>query len=110
MTLVEKVNQQVEDLGALKKLWTSLMPDAPVPHNQQFITWLNLHTPEVLLATIQKTANKFVTLDGKMDEDFLVRYTSSVANNKTHKQEPHNNPTTKRSSAPLTPSYDARQR
>jgi len=87
MTILEKIKEQNETIEALKGLWASLMPGAPVPTSQQLNTWLGMHSADNLLAAIQATAKKYRILNNEMSKEWMLRYCSSVANNLKVKQE-----------------------
>lgn len=87
MTLTERIKEQAENIEALSTLWSSLIPSAPLPTNTQFGTWLDLHAAEDVLRAVKAAANKYNLLNGSMDEDYLVRYCSSVANSRKTKRQ-----------------------
>jgi len=80
MTITERILEQTQNIQALVALWRSLLPEAPCPDNAQFGTWLDLHAAEDVLKAIKVTANKYNLLKGAMDQDYMVRYCSSCAN------------------------------
>lgn len=82
MTLIEKINQQTENIKALTMLWMNLLPAAPLPSPAQFDVWLDLHNVEDVVGAIKATANKYNQLKGKMDQDYTVRYCSACANSR----------------------------
>lgn len=63
----------------LTELWTGSITTY-VPSEAQWNIWLSFHTPEVMMKVVLKTIKRWVKLNGNMTEDYLVRYTSSLAN------------------------------
>jgi len=47
-----------------------------------------LHSPETMLKAVLKTIKRWTKLDGAMNADYLVRYTSSLANKITGDNKP----------------------
>jgi len=85
LSLYSKVQEQLEAVEALKKLWMMLLEGAPMPPNEQFGRWHNMHNSKTLIAALQITARKFQKTPA-MTLEHLVRYCSSVANQRKYKQ------------------------
>jgi hypothetical protein len=81
MKISEAIEERVEIVNALAKLWSVLLPETQIPNTEQFALWLSLHTPERMMLAIRSTARKRNTLGGVMSQEHMVRYCSSVANN-----------------------------
>lgn len=64
----------------LTEFWRQVLPEF-TPPEQQFWVWLQLHSPRTLEMAILRTAKKFQKVNGAMNGDYLVKFTSSVANN-----------------------------
>lgn len=77
----------VADRQQLTELWAgSITPY--MPSEAQWNVWLSLHSPETMLKAVLKTVKKWSKLNGNMSEDYLVRYTSSLANKITSDNKP----------------------
>jgi hypothetical protein len=63
----------------LIELWRSGIPSF-CPSEGQWNTWLQFNDANTLMLAVLKTTKKFTQLKGAMDDDYLIRYTSSVAN------------------------------
>ncbi len=48
------------------------------PSEQQFIIWVESHTPDIVRQAILKTATKNQTMGGTMSEDHKIRFASKV--------------------------------
>jgi hypothetical protein len=62
-------------------LWNSSIASF-TPPEAQWATWLSRHDEAALLRAVLKTVAKYNQMQGRMDADYLVRYCSSVANNR----------------------------
>ena|SRR2546425_5307362 len=80
MTTSNLIKERIQLLEAVNELWKTLLPGAPIPSQQQFDLWLDLHTPESLVKAIKGTARKRNSLNGQMSLEYLVRYCSKAAN------------------------------
>jgi hypothetical protein len=88
------LQQQKQAVIALKQIWSNVMPDAPVPGDNSFYLWLQLHDIKVIIKGITQTAKKWGqsvklheyqeddNLDPKqiMDVVDLTKYASAVMN------------------------------
>jgi len=68
---------EVIQLVQLKELWTVLFT-VPPPSDEQFGLWVFKHGPEVVRAAIGQLATKYQKTRGAMDQDFMIRFASSV--------------------------------
>lgn len=60
------------------------------PDEGQWNVWLQFNDPTVMMLAVLKTTKKYSTLKGAMDGDYLIRYTSSVANSiRRNKENPN---------------------
>lgn len=69
----------------LMRMWSNLMPGY-MPDDVQWNLWLNLHDITTVKIGITRTAKKKKTLQNKMNDDYAVRFASSVMNNITQHQ------------------------
>jgi hypothetical protein len=79
------VQHRIDTIHSLTELWTALLPKAPVPSNAQFNRWIGMHTSMVLLFAIETAADKYARTEPPMTGEHLIRYCSSVANNRRYK-------------------------
>jgi len=68
------------EVTELKDAWTRLLPNEPVPADDQWCLWLALHGQGVIQTAITQLALKYRKLGGAMDRDYVVRFISSVMN------------------------------
>jgi hypothetical protein len=91
-TLNLDIERRNSEATVLKTLWQSLI-DGFCPSHQQFLVWLQLHSFTRMTFAINKAGRKYLRLQGQMDEDFLLRYTSKIANAlKTEEEAPPSSP------------------
>jgi hypothetical protein len=77
----------VADRQRLTELWAGSITSY-MPSEAQWNIWLSLHSPETMLKAVLKTIKRWTKLDGAMNADYLVRYTSSLANKITGDNKP----------------------
>ena len=82
--LIEERSRRVD---VMQRLWKHTMATADTPSVDQFYVWARLHDLETMLFSIDRTAKKRMTLRGRMDMDFMVRYCSKCANNFSNTKE-----------------------
>ena len=78
MTAAELM-QRTDEATALSRLWVSLIGTAPEP--AQFHRWLGNFGFDNTMAAVQRTAQKFALLSGRMDSDYQRKYCTSCAKN-----------------------------
>jgi hypothetical protein len=76
--LTQEVTERRAEVTALSHLWEVVLGECP--SQQQFFVWLDLHTFDRLVRAIRETGRKQSKRQVKMDSDHLVRFCSSVAN------------------------------
>jgi hypothetical protein len=64
-------------------LWKALIPDF-CPSEFQFNLWIVTYPKELLEWGIKETAVKFHRKQGKMDNEYLVKFTCSILKAKQH--------------------------
>ena len=64
----------------LKNFWTVLFPEVPAPADRQFSLWLALHDPATVKTGIAQLAAKHSKVGGQMENDYMIRFASSVMN------------------------------
>jgi hypothetical protein len=68
-----------DEIIAFRILWSSLFK-VSAPADEQFALWLFRHGANVMNAAIAELATKYQKLGGNMDENYMIRFASSVAN------------------------------
>ena len=85
--LLQRLQNQPDEIKALSLLWDSLLPEEDRPDDTQFSLWLSRHDFSVVVKGIQKTGEKFQQLLSRqrrrMDQDFMLRYASGVMKHTT---------------------------
>ena len=69
------------DVQEAKALWARLLPDEPIPADDQWDLWLALHDPSVVRSAVAQTTLKSRKLNGTMERDHILRFASAVMNN-----------------------------
>lgn len=80
MTLLNKIQQRIDGLTALRKFWGAVLSETEVPEGRQFDIWLSMHKPERIMDAIRATARKRARLNGEMSLEYMIRYCSRAAN------------------------------
>lgn len=62
-----------------KALWARLLPNEPIPADDQWDLWFALHDPAVVRSAIAQTTLK-VRKHGAMECDHILRFASAVMN------------------------------
>jgi hypothetical protein len=75
------LERNTEEATALSALWSLLI--GPSPELRQFNIWCHHHGFQATQSAIERTAAKFSKLNGQMDSDYMLRYCSSVAKEKS---------------------------
>jgi hypothetical protein len=65
----------------LKALWAELIP-APLPGDRQFELWASVFGEDVARLGLMKLSLKFKKLSGQMDQDYQIKFASSVMNSR----------------------------
>ena len=88
--LIEKRKTNATQVEALTLLWQSLLPIETLPPYQQIILWLCRFGFEKVESAVEKTATKFLRVNGTMNADYCHRYTSSVLASASRESEDNN--------------------
>lgn len=78
-TLNKKIERRVEEVAALKRLWTSVMPDIELPNDRQFSIWLVMHDLVTIQHGIEATFRKNQK-SGLENADHALRFASKCMN------------------------------
>ncbi len=70
-------------LTDLKSLWLAVLGE-PIPPDNQFLTWLELHGLTTAKIGIAKASAKNLSLGGTMSYDHKIRFASKVMLTKTN--------------------------
>jgi hypothetical protein len=68
-----------DEIIALRNLWSSLFK-VSAPADEQFALWLFRHGADIMNEAMAELATKYQKLGGNMDENYMIRFASSVAN------------------------------
>lgn len=68
---------RMQETRALTELWSSLLGSTPEP--TQFWRWLDAFGFQATQAAIERTFKKSLSLNGSMNAEYMLRYTTSVA-------------------------------
>ena len=68
-----------QSIADLQETWTLLFPGREVPSTQQCAYWLFKYGSEVMREAISSLAERFIMLNGEMDDLWMARYLSAAA-------------------------------
>lgn len=68
-----------DEILALRNLCSSLFR-VSVPADEQFALWLFRHGADIMNEAMAELATKYQKLGGEMDQNYMIRFASSVAN------------------------------
>src|SRR4051812_13413848 len=86
----ESITELDARIDLVRKFWTRTVPDVACPSDQQLALWLSCHSLDVLLYGLKTTGRKAARLSflgTPMDENYAIRYMSSVMNKATYPRE-----------------------
>jgi hypothetical protein len=82
--LLARIEQQKQEIPALKTLWEMLYPEFPVPDTRQWQIWRKMYDFDLIVAGLETANVKFARragsecVSGPMTNDDVVRYASGT--------------------------------
>lgn len=67
------------DIQLIRECWRMVFPSFPIS-DRQLAIWLVSHDPSVVRQGIARAAVRYEQLHGEMDNDYILRFASSVMN------------------------------
>jgi hypothetical protein len=81
--LLARIEQQRQEIAALKVLWETLYPEFPAPDTRQWQIWRKRYDFDMIVAGLETANAKFArraseSVSGAMTNDDVIRYASGT--------------------------------